>query len=275
MEWQPIWVIAQRELLDALRSRVIWMFAAVFAIFALGLSYFGLVGAGYAEVTGFAKTSASLLNLVLILFPLVALFLGTSSMTSEQGALELLLSQPVTRSEVMVGKFLGLACTLVASTLVGFGAAGLVIALRTGGADVGRFLALTGLSCALEVAFLSLAMLIAAVTNSRVRALGAAVATWFLAVILYDLLVVGGAVLVGAKQLSGALVLLLLLNPVDLVRVLGIISLDSVTAFGATGASLIRMFGATGALVVLSLALIAWMVLPLVLALRRFQRADL
>lgn len=275
MEWQPLWVIAQRELLDALRSRVIWMFAAVFAIFALGLSYFGLVGAGYAEVTGFAKTSASLLNLVLILFPLVALFLGTSSMTSEQGALELLLSQPVTRSEVMVGKFLGLACTLVASTLVGFGAAGLVIALRTGGADVGRFLALTGLSCALEVAFLSLAMLIAAVTNSRVRALGAAVAAWFFAVILYDLLVVGGAVLVGAKQLSGALVLLLLLNPVDLVRVLGIISLDSVTAFGATGASLIRMFGATGALVVLSVALIAWMVLPLVLALRRFQRADL
>lgn len=275
MEWQPLWVIAQRELLDALRSRVIWIFAAVFAIFALGLSYFGLVGAGYAEVTGFAKTSASLLNLVLILFPLVALFLGTSSMTSEQGALELLLSQPVTRSEVMVGKFLGLACTLVASTLVGFGAAGLVIALRTGGADVGRFLALTGLSCALEVAFLSLAMLIAAVTNSRVRALGAAVAAWFLTVILYDLLVVGGAVLVGAKQLSGALVLLLLLNPVDLVRVLGIISLDSVTAFGATGASLIRMFGATGALVVLSVALIAWMVLPLVLALRRFQRADL
>lgn len=275
MEWQPIWVIAQRELVDALRSRLIWMFAGVFAVLALGLSYFGLVGAGYAEVTGFAKTSASLLNLVLILFPLVALFLGTSSMTSERGALELLLSQPVSRSEVMVGKFVGLALTLVASTLVGFGAAGLVIGARTGGADVGRFLALTGLSCALEVAFLSVAMLLSALTSSRVRALGAAVAVWFTTVILYDLLVVGGAVLVGAKQLSAALVLLLFLNPVDLVRVLGIISLDSMTAFGATGASLIRMFGATGALVALVVALLAWMVLPLALALRRFRRADL
>ncbi|HEY9856939.1 MAG TPA: ABC transporter permease subunit [Stenomitos sp.] len=275
MNWQPIWVVAQRELLDALRSRLIWFFAGVFAVLALGLSYFGLVGAGYAEVTGFAKTSASLLNLVLILFPLVALFLGTSSMTSERGALELLLSQPVTRSEVMVGKFLGLTSTLLTSTLVGFGAAGLVIGARTGGADVGRFLALTALSCALQVAFLSVAMLLAALTNNRVRALGAAVAAWFASVILYDLLVVGGAVLIGAKQLSAALVLMLFLNPVDLVRVLGIISLDSVTAFGATGASLIRMFGVTGALVALIVALLAWMVAPLVVALWRFRKADL
>lgn len=275
MQPGPIWVIAQRELVDALRSRLIWMFAGVFAVLALGLSYFGLVGAGYAQVTGFAKTSASLLNLVLILFPLVALFLGTSSMTSERGALELLLSQPVTRSEVMVGKFVGLALTLVASTLVGFGAAGLVIAMRAGGGGVGRFLALTGLSCALEVAFLSLSMLIAAYLPHRVRALGAAVAVWFTTVLLYDLLVVGGAVMVGAKQLSTALVLLLFLNPVDLVRVLGILSLDSVTAFGATGASLMRMFGMTGAVVALIAALGVWLIGPLALALRRFERSDL
>jgi Cu-processing system permease protein len=275
MELQAIWTIAQRELLDALRSRLVWIFAGVFAVLGLGLSYFGLVGAGYAEVTGFAKTSASLLNLVLILFPLVALFLGTSSMTSERGALELLLAQPVTRSEVMVGKFVGLALTLVASTLVGFGAAGLVIGFRAGGADLGRFLALTGLSCALEVAFLSVSLLIAAVTADRVRALGAAVAVWFGSVILYDLLVVGGAVLIGAKQLSVTLVLMLFLNPVDLVRVLGILSLDSAMAFGATGASLMRLLGPTGAVIALSAALVVWMVAPLGLALRLFRRADL
>lgn len=275
MQWEPIWVIAQRELMDAMRSRVIWLFAGIFALLALGLSYFGLVGSGYAEVTGFARTTASLLNLVLILLPLIALFLGTSSMTSERGALELLLAQPVTRSEVMLGKFLGLGMTLVASTLVGFGAAGILIALRAGGSDFGRYLLLLALSAALEIAFLSLAMLIAAVTSNRVRALGAAVALWFLTVLLYDLLVVGGAVLIGAKQLSAVLVMLLLLNPVDLVRVLGVLSLDSVMAFGATGASLMRMFGAIGAPVVLALALLAWMALPLWGALRLFRRADL
>ncbi len=275
MDWQAVWVIAQRELVDAMRSKLIWIFAGIFALLAMGLSYFGLVGAGYAEVTGFARTTASLLNLVLILLPLIALFLGTSSLTSERGALELLLSQPVTRSEVMTGKFLGLSLTLIASTLVGFGAAGILIALRAGSSDFGRYLVLLGLSCALEIAFLSLAMLIAVLTQSRVRALGAAVAVWFTTVILYDLLIVGGAVLIGAKQLSVTLVLFLLLNPVDLVRVLGIITLDSVTAFGATGASLMRMFGSVGAPLVLLVALVAWMLLPILGALRIFRRADL
>lgn len=275
MDGQAIWVIAQRELVDAMRSRLIWIFAGIFALLAMGLSYFGLVGAGYAEITGFARTTASLLNLVLILLPLIALFLGTSSLTSERGALELLLSQPVTRTEVMLGKFLGLGATLIASTLVGFGAAGMLIALRAGSSDFGRYLALLGLSCALEIAFLSLAMLIAVLTQSRIRALGTAVAVWFASVLLYDLLIVGGAVLIGAKQLSATLVLFLLLNPVDLVRVLGILALDSVTAFGATGASLMRMFGSTGAPLVLLLALVGWMIMPLLGALRLFRKADL
>lgn len=274
MDLRVMTLIAQRELLDALRSKLIWVFSGLFAVFALGLSYFGLVGAGYAEMTGFARTTAGLLNLVLFLFPLVALFLGTSSMTSDKGALELLLAQPVTRAEVLVGKFLGLSATLVASTLTGFGVAGCAIALRTGAADVGRFLALTGLSCALSVCFLSVAMLLAVVAGTRARAMGAAVATWFGSVILYDLLVVGGAVTIGAKQLSGAFVLMLFLNPVDVARVLGVLSLDSATAFGATGASLMRLLGESGATLSLVAALVAWMALPVSVALWRFRRVD-
>lgn len=275
MELRTVWVIAQRELLDALRNRLVWLFSGVFAILALGLSYFGLVGAGYAEMTGFAKTTASLLNLVLFLFPLIALFLGTTSMTSERGALELLLAQPLTRQEVLMGKFVGLAQTLVLSTLAGFGSAGVIIGIRTGGADVGRFLTLIALACALEVCYLSVAMLVSVLTVHRLRALGAAVAVWFAHAILYDLLVVGGAVIIGAKQLSAALVFLLFLNPVDLVRVLGILSLDSATAFGATGASLMRMFGEWGAFAALGAALGMWILLPLLGALHHFRQADL
>lgn len=275
MQANIVGTIALRELLDAMRSRLIWVFAAVFGIFALGLSYFGLVGGGYAELTGFAKTTASLLNLVLILFPLIALFLGTTSMTSETGALELLLSQPVTRAEVVLGKFLGLSLTLVCSTLAGFGGAGVIIGLRTGGADLGRYLALTGLASALGVTFIGIALLVAVLAGSRIRALGAAVAVWFFSIILYDLLVVGGAVMIGAKQLSSGFVAMLFFNPVDLVRVLGVLSLDSATAFGATGASLMRMFGEVGAPWAIAAGLLVWMVLPVLGAVAVFRRANL
>ncbi len=272
---RAVWAIAARELVDALRSRLIWIFAGVFGLFALGLSYFGLVGGGTTGVTGFARTSASLLNLVLLFFPLVALFLGVSAMAGERGAFALLVAQPVTRDEVLLGKFTGLSLTLVASTLAGFGAAGVAVGLRTGGADVGRYLALTAIACALAVCFVAIALAIAVVARSRARALAFAVVVWFAAVILYDLVVVGAAVAIGAKALTPAFVALLFLNPVDLARVLGILSLDSAMAFGATGASLMRMLGATTAGPVMAGALAAWIAVPLVGAMLVFRRADL
>lgn len=275
MDFRPAWTIAQRELLDALRSRQIWIFTAVFAIFALGLSVFGLVGAGSNQATGFTRTSASLLNLVLLLFPLVSLFQGVTSLTSERGALALLLAQPVTRAEVLVGKFVGLSLTLVTSTLAGFGLAGLLIAWRMGGADAGRYVALTLIACALGVCFLAIAMAIAVLAGSRARALGLAVAVWFVSVILYDLVVVGAAVMIGAKQLSAWLLVMLFLNPVDLARVLGILSLDSAMAFGATGASLMRLLGAQWAAPLMAGGLVLWIVGALGLALAAFRRADL
>ena len=275
MNPHAIWTIATRELVDALRSRLIWIFTAVFGAFALGLSYFGLVGGGTTGLTGFSRTTASLLNLVLLLFPLVALFLGVGSMTGERGAFALLVAQPVTRDEVLLGKFTGIAATLVASTLAGFGAAGLFIGLRTGGADVGKYLALTAIACALAVCFAAIALAIGVIAGNRARALAIAVATWFVLVILYDLAVVGAAVVIGAKQLSVAFVSMIFLNPVDLARVLGILALDSAMAFGATGASLMRMLGEQGAWIALIAALAAWTVVPLAGAMVAFRRADL
>jgi Cu-processing system permease protein len=272
---RAIWTIASRELVDALRSRLIWIFAAVFGLFAFGLSYFGLVGGGSAGVTGFARTTASLLNLVLLLFPLASLFLGVGAMTGERGAFALLVAQPVTREEVLLGKFLGLSLTLVASTLAGFGAAGLAIGLNAGGAHVGRFVALTAIACALSVCFVSIALAIAVAARSRARALGLAVVVWFVAVILYDLVVVGAAVAIGASALTPAFVALLFLNPVDLARVLGILALDSAMAFGATGASLMRMLGEGGAAPAMAAALAAWIAVPLAGAMLMFRRADL
>lgn len=264
--------IARRELLDAMRSRVLWIVTGLFAVFALGLAFSGGLG-GAEGGTGFARASASLLNLVLLLYPLVALFLGIGSLIDERGALDLLLAQPVSRAEVLLGKFLGLGATLVSSTLVGFGLAGLALALK-GGGEPGRYVTLTALACALGLAFLALSMAIAVLCAERTRALGVAVAVWFGSVILYDLAVVAGASWIGAKQLSPAFVLLLFLNPVDLARVLGILSLDSAMAFGATGASLMRLMSLPVAAMSMAAGLLAWTALPLAGALVAFRRSD-
>ncbi|HEX8984368.1 MAG TPA: ABC transporter permease subunit, partial [Bryobacteraceae bacterium] len=100
--------IAAQELKINIRNKWTLVFALVFAALALAISYFGLVTEAVIGFQGFTRTTASLLNLVLYLIPLISLTMGALSFTGEKGASELLFSQPVTRTEILAGKLAGL-----------------------------------------------------------------------------------------------------------------------------------------------------------------------
>ena len=104
MDTNAITTIARQELVINIRNRWTLVFAGVFGVLVLAISYFGLVTTGAVGFQGFARTSASLLNMVLYIVPLVALTMGTLSFTSEKSASELLFSQPVTRGEILLGQ---------------------------------------------------------------------------------------------------------------------------------------------------------------------------
>ena len=93
------------------------LYTLAFIGLALALSYMSLAGAGISGFAGFGRTAASLINLVLLIIPLMALTVGAQSLAheAEQGTLAYLLAQPVTRAEVFAGKYLGLAMSLLAS----------------------------------------------------------------------------------------------------------------------------------------------------------------
>lgn len=103
-----------------LNSRNKWTlsFAVISAALALAISYFGMITAGEIGFQGFARTSASLLNLVLYLVPIVSLTMGAVSFTGK-GASHPLFSQPVTHWEILAGKIAGLFAAVAAA--VGFG----------------------------------------------------------------------------------------------------------------------------------------------------------
>ncbi|MEK7873458.1 MAG: hypothetical protein AAB502_06340, partial [Chloroflexota bacterium] len=69
MDVSNVVVLARKEFRDALRNRWFLFYAAVFTILALGLSYLALSGAGMGGLAGFGRTSASLINLVLLIVP--------------------------------------------------------------------------------------------------------------------------------------------------------------------------------------------------------------
>ena len=113
-------IVAREEYRRALETRWLFGFAALFAVFVLGLSYFGLAQSREVGFQGFARVTLSLLNLVLFMVPLTGLTLGVTSITGGGESLALLLAQPVTRGEVMAGKFLGLAAALGVAQALGF-----------------------------------------------------------------------------------------------------------------------------------------------------------
>jgi len=68
--------------------------------------------------------------------------------------------------------------------------------------------------------------------------------------------------------------LLLLLDPIDLARVLGLGLFSANEIAGPTGAALRAVMGGWGSLL-LSAGLVAWTALPLAIATRTFRRRDL
>ncbi len=128
----PLLLCARQEMLLAVRSRWTQIFAVVFAALSLAVAASGYILSGGGGVQDFARTAASLVQLILLLVPLVSLVTGVLALAPEQGAAELLFSQPVPPQAIPFGKLIGLFAALGAAQAIGLGAGGLVIFWRSG-----------------------------------------------------------------------------------------------------------------------------------------------
>ncbi|GFN22830.1 ABC transporter permease [Thermanaeromonas sp. C210] len=269
-----ILTVAEKEMLESIRNRWLTTFAVVFGLLALLISFFGLSALGLRGYQGFNRVTASLLNLVLYLLPLIALVMGAYSVAGEResGSLHVLLTHPVHPGEVIMGKFLGVALALVAAIFSGFGGAGVVMAWKTGVLYLGDYLVFVGLSVGLALIFLSLAILISVISTRRAQALGLAIFVWFVIILVYDFLAIGVAALQQVTLVVPLLLALLLLNPADMVRVLVILQLGGEATFGPTLAALTRVLSAGSGEALLLVVLALWMILPLAVAALWFSR---
>ena len=266
--------IMKKEVRDAVSSRWLLLYAAAFAVLALGLSYLGQRNLGSVGFENFSRTTASILNLCLLLAPLIALSLGAGTIAGERdrGNLTYLLSQPLSRWELLVGKYAGLVTAISVATIAGFGLAGVVIASFAHSMDVTTYVLLLVLVVALVAVMTGLGVIASVVSSNRVQALGIAMLVWFFAVLFFDLVLIGT---VSSTSLGGTgLLAVVMLNPVEIVRILAIIHLEpDLQILGPFGSYLMEELGTAGATAVLSAALVAWVVLPVGAAVVLFHSA--
>jgi len=271
MDFENVLILIQKELRDALRNRWFLLYAVAFAALSLALAWFSASGAGSYGVAGFGRTTAGLINLILLIVPLMGLTLGALALAGERekGTLIYLLAQPVSGGELLLGKFIGLALALTAALVIGFGLTGVLMAFAGGGGDFVIYLTLLALSVLLGIASLSLGFLISAAVRRAATAVGLALFLWLALVYFGDLGLMGTAMVV--QMDVGQLLTLALVNPLQVFKIAAVLNLrDNLEVLGPAGIYAFRTYG--GALWPLLVGLLlAWAAVPLALSLRVFR----
>lgn len=272
MDLENVLTLIQKELRDAFRNRWFLLYAVAFAGLSLALAWFSVSGAGSFGVAGFGRTTAGLINLILLIVPLMGLTLGAMSLAGERekGTLVYLLAQPISGAELILGKFVGLALALTAALVIGFGLTGILIVFIGGGGDFRIYLTLLVLSVMLAIATLSLGFLISAAVKKAATAVGLALFLWLILVYFGDLGLMGTAVVM--QMDVEQLLALALINPLQVFKIAAVLDLrDNLEVLGPAGIFAYRTYG--GALWPLLVGLLfVWVVAPFLLATQVFKK---
>lgn len=266
--------LAWRELREAIRSRWFALYALGFVLLGLGISYASAASSGAAGLASFGRTTAGLTNLVLLVVPLMALTAGAGSIAGdrERGMLAYVLSQPVSRTEVLLGKFCGLAAALLACICIGLGACALILALFGQATRPASLLWLTGLSLGLAFGMLSLGLLVSTLARKASVAMGTAVFLWLMLVFATDLGLMAGTLALRLRIQT--LFAFSLANPLQVFKMWSLYAADSsLDVLGPAGLYATEQHG-SWLHVIFGACLLAWVVVPLAIAAKLFNRRN-
>jgi len=169
---KSIYTIAKKEFLDNIRNKWVILLTIIFIILIIVFSY--VAGALGGELFGnIENTVVFMVGVTSFIIPLIAIILGfaTISGEAENGSLYVVLSYPVSRLEVLIGKLLGLGSVISVSVFLGFGVGGLIIALTAGTESIINFIWFIFLTIFIGIIYLNLAILGSTISKTRTRSI--------------------------------------------------------------------------------------------------------
>ena len=271
-------LIAVKEIQESMRNRWVLATTLLLAALALSLTFLGSAPTGSVGVRALDVVIVSLSSLTIFLLPLIALLISHDAIVGEieRGTMPLLLSYPVSRWQVLLGKFVGHLAILTFAISLGYSAAALSLAATGASIDYDSWIAfakMIGSSILLGASFVAAGYLVSSLVRARSTAAGIAVGIWLLLVVIYDMALLSLLVMDQGRTISAkSLNLLLLLNPTDVYRMFNLTGSADVSGFSG-------MAGLADAISlrpeILLGALVAWTVLPLALAGIAFSRREL
>jgi Cu-processing system permease protein len=274
---QALFTVANKEFHDGLRNRWVLAISLVFALLATGLAYFGAAASGQAGFTTLSSTLVSLASLAVFIIPLIALMLAYDAVVGEDenGTLLLLMTYPLSRWQLIVGKMLGHWLIMAFSTVCGFGLSAIIIAVFSDNTSWSELLGPYSffIICAILLGwiFIAIAYVISASVSEKSKAAGIALIVWFIFVLMFDLSLLGLLVSTEGNVNAQLFPYLLLLNPTDIFRLLIIGFFADQQLSGFMSIAQYSHFSTP----LLFASLVVWFITPVLLAISLFNKRKL
>nr|WP_237162509.1 ABC transporter permease subunit [Shewanella halifaxensis] len=271
----PVCVIAKKEIQDSLRNRWVLFISLIFLILSLSVTFAGSAVAGHLSLPELNALISSLSTISVFIIPLAAMLASYDAFVGEDesGTLLLLLSYPISRTQILMGKLVGHSLIMSATITFAFGVT-LVLLLLLGDnyqpqlllVQFGQFIFS---SILLAIAFILLGYIVSLKSSEKAKAVASVLLVWFMFVLIYDLLLL--TILVADLSFFNQYIInaLIALNPTDLYRAINLIGMEtgngSLALFASSAWGLSALYG----------IMLLWLVILVVITGQMFKRRSL
>jgi len=220
-----------------------------------------------------SKTIITLMNIIIVLTPLIGTIFGIMYLYDSKEFIELLLAQPLKRTTIFLGQYLGVAVSLSLSLILGLGIPFLIYGLLQSEA-IFNFLLLLISGTFLTFIFVALSYIIGLKNENKIKGFGFAILLWLFLAVVYDGIFLILMIVFNEYPLDKFALIGILMNPIDLSRTLIILKLDISALLGYTGAVFQQFFGNTLGIFIAILVLLFWIIMPVWRIISVSQRKD-
>ena len=246
--------------LDILKNKIVLVYTLILAVLSWSV---------FSFEDNSTKGILTLLNVILLTVPLIAVIFSTIYLYNSSEFIELLLSQPIKRAKIWRSLFFGLVLSLTLAFLVG---AGIPIVLYAP-TDVGLIMIAAGIL--ITCVFVALAFLSSILTRDKAKGIGIAIMLWLFFALLFDGLVLFLLFQLADYPIENMMVGITALNPIDLARIIILLHMDVSAMMGYTGAIFKNFFGTSLGIALSFIILFLWTAIPFWVSLVKFKKKDL
>lgn len=220
-----------------------------------------------------SKAVITLMNVIIILVPLIGTIFGVMYYYNSKEFTELLLAQPIRRSSIFLGQFLGVALSLSMSLIIGLGIPFVFYGIFESNA-IWDFSLLLVTGTVLTLIFTALAFNIALFNENKIKGFGYAILLWLFMAVIYDGIFLMSLIAFEEYPLDSFSLAGTMANPIDLSRVLILLKLDISALLGYTGAVFQKYFGTNFGVLLSTVVLFIWVIIPTIIIERKANKKD-